>query len=242
MTMCAAPAAAHIVAARSTEGNSPRARGLAMLPINYDAGFAGVRSPQAWPHSDRHRLMTITFCFAANALPHDVPLWSKIADDCQTDPLSYVVSDCMTVDVNPAVLRLQDVDLRLELPDGLMVRATRVDAGPFAKDGFIWHGVVSTSPYSRVTFSTVNDVVVGTIVTNGKMYRLRQTTSGTTVVERLDRALLYAGEHETPPPPPPPPPPPLPPPSPSDTTMQCLCASVLSTSSHARKTRIAWHA
>ena len=175
MAMCAATA--HIAGAGSTYGNLTRARS-AMIPMNrtQDSRVSAYR------RSGRAALgiavMAIAFCFAANALPHDVPLWTKTADACQPDLLSYVVRDCMTVDVNPAVLRLPDVDLRLELPDGRTVRASRVDAGRFAKDGFIWNGVVSTSPYSRVTFSMINDVVVGTIVTNGKMYRLRQTHRG----------------------------------------------------------------
>ena len=156
-------------------------------------------------------MTAMAFCFTANAQVHDAPLWTLKQDKCRNDPLSYAVRDCRTVDVHPKVLRLRDLDLRLELPDGLTVRASRVDAGPFAKDGFIWNGVVSTSPYSRVTFSMVDDVVVGTIVTNGRMYRLRQSGSGFSVVENLNRALLSTDGHVTPPPPPPPP-------SPSDTS------------------------
>ena len=108
--------------------------------------------------------------------------------------------------MRPALLLLRDVDLQLELPDRTTVLASRVVSGRFAKDGFIWNGVIATSPYSRVTFSTVRDVVVGTIVANGKMYRLRQAGRGITVVEDLDRTLLPVEEDRAPSPPPPPPP------------------------------------
>jgi hypothetical protein len=209
-------AAAHIVGTGSTDGNLTTHARSAMLPMNTTQDSRASAHRKLGRAAIGIAMTAMAFSFTANAQVHDAPLWTRKPDACPVDALSYAVRDavrdCMTVDVNPALLRLRDVDLRLELPDRTTVRASQRDAGPFAKDGFIWNGVVSTSPYSRVTFSMVDDVVVGTIVANGRMYRLRQAGSGTSVVENLDRALLPAEGRRTPPPLPPPPP------SPTDTS------------------------
>ena|SRR5688572_14178000 len=133
---------------------------------------------------------------SGHAIGHSIDLWTVLPDPCRADSESDLGSSCLVVKVNGSILRQASVDLRLTLPRNVVVQVTRVHAGAFEKDGYIWQGVIQGASYSDVNFSAVDDVVVGTIVLENMMYRLRLSPNGDQVVEELVQKLLSNGGSE----------------------------------------------
>ena len=77
-----------------------------------------------------------------------------------------------------------NADLVLALPDGSTVIVSKKLEQRIGSMAVIWHGSIAGMSFSRVTFSTVEHTVVGTIAFDGKMFRLRSVSGA--VVELID--------------------------------------------------------
>ena len=96
------------------------------------------------------------------------------------------------------VARLLSTDnarFSLIMPDSSTLKVTKSDEIRTPK-GLVWHGKIVDEPGSSVSFSVVNDTVVGSILTErGQSFRLRRDASGVHVIEEVDlRKLPPEGE------------------------------------------------
>lgn len=138
-------------------------------------------------------VVLLGFSAAAGALLPVVPLFGNVIERCPDDDLSAQAKGCITVEVSIKALELSNVDLRLELPGEKPIEVSRVNVGRSVKRPFIWRGTIRGKAFSRVTFSVVNNSVVGIIAFDGKMYRLRSTAGGDHIVEELDPKQILPG-------------------------------------------------
>jgi hypothetical protein len=139
---------------------------------------------------------TLGLGVATRASGHSIDLWIESPDPCRVDPASDLMSSCIVVKVDSSILQRSGVDLRLKLPRNVVIQVSRVHAGPLGKDGYIWEGVVQGASYSDIVFSIFENVVVGSIDVDDKMYRLRLSPNGDQVVEELEQALLSGAKRE----------------------------------------------
>jgi hypothetical protein len=161
------------------------------------AALLGDWRLRAWPRQQVAWLVVglamLGFCARVSAETREVPLWKRTAAECPENYLSRQARACIPVEVEIDVLKRPNVDLLLELPDGVSVRASRIEAQQASKEAFIWHGTIKGKASSVVTFSVVNNSVVGTIAFDGKMYRLRSPMKGVRIVELLDPKQIPPG-------------------------------------------------
>jgi hypothetical protein len=96
------------------------------------------------------------------------------------------------VTVDTALLR-GDANARMIIPlfDGQRLTVVRDRMVPSGKRGFVWHGRVLDHPRSAVTLSSIDDVLVGSIMTDtGVMYRIGYTGNGVHTVTQIDKTQL----------------------------------------------------
>jgi len=86
----------------------------------------------------------------------------------------------------------------LPLPSGNLVNITKSRERRTEK-GLVWHGQIAGDPESMVSFSVVNDTVVGSILTgSGQAFRLRRDPNGEQVIEEIDLGKLPSEDDATP--------------------------------------------
>ncbi len=116
-------------------------------------------------------------------------LWQKTGK-CASALSSLLTKsgECITVKPLPKVLGSgNDKSIKLTLPDNTPITASKIHEQKVGS-ALIWHGEVDGDPLSSVTFSVVNDAIVGDIaMSKGRMVRLRFAKGGVYVVELLDR-------------------------------------------------------
>jgi hypothetical protein len=108
------------------------------------------------------------------------------AVQCPRAVISTNVLACNIVVVDKAALEKAD-KLTVRLPDDGSVTFRRIAVVRGNAEAFVWRGKLDGKGFSRAFFSVVKDAVVGTVLTNdGRMYRLRKTSHGLRIFERLD--------------------------------------------------------
>jgi hypothetical protein len=92
----------------------------------------------------------------------------------------------MAVDINVRLL-LSDQNARMSLPmpDGRSISVTRSGLTRTPK-GVVWSGKVVEQADSTVSFSVINETVVGSILTKGRSFRVRRDPAGVQLVEEID--------------------------------------------------------
>jgi len=115
------------------------------------------------------------------------PLWhrAKVSGELPRSPETVKIIP-VTVDVK----RLESTDntnFSLLLPDGRSITVVKVRQELVGGDGFVWHGKVEKNPYSFVTFSVVDQTVMGSFIgPRGEIYRLRHGKGSDHYVEKVD--------------------------------------------------------
>ena len=112
--------------------------------------------------------------------------WTIVSGSCPKDDSSRVVSKCSVVTLDRKSFLNAGEKLELPLPGGIAVEVTPVETQSYEGKGIVWHGVIDGKKFSDVTFSTVGNVVVGTIAFDGHMYRLRTVSDELTIIEELN--------------------------------------------------------
>jgi hypothetical protein len=114
------------------------------------------------------------------------PLWQQkqAPASLKTDE-KVVRGTAVQVDVGH-LLSTDNARFSLIMPDGSTLNVTKSDETRTPK-GLVWHGKIVDEPGSSVSFSVVNDTVVGSILTGrGQSFRLRRDASGVQVIEEVD--------------------------------------------------------
>lgn len=76
--------------------------------------------------------------------------------------------------------------IKLSLPDGSSITIQKKGEDHIGKRGFVWHGEIEGDVKSLATFSILNNVLVGDVVSSrGKMFRVDHVAAGVHVVTEL---------------------------------------------------------
>jgi hypothetical protein len=115
-----------------------------------------------------------------------LPLWQRKQAPASLKTPEDVVRGT-AVQVNAGRLRsTNNARFSLLMPDGRTLNVTKSGETRMPK-GLVWHGKIVDEPASSVSFSVVNDTVVGSILTGrGQSFRLRRDASGVQVIEEVD--------------------------------------------------------
>src|SRR5262245_53811890 len=126
------------------------------------------------------------------------PLWQRRAAPAPLQAGEEVLRGT-AVQINVRRLRSTDnARFSLPMPDGRVLNVTK-SRETRTPNGQVWHGKIVNEPTSSVTFSVVNETVVGNILTGrGQSFRLRQDPSGAHVIEEIDLRKLPEEADPTP--------------------------------------------
>src|SRR5262245_58908057 len=104
--------------------------------------------------------LALLLLIPATALGQASPLWAVAGGQrCPIDRLSYLASDCVVVRVQPGVLTMATVELRLDLPGHAVVIASRRRSEQSTATSLVWTGSIAGKSFSRATFSLVEHTV-----------------------------------------------------------------------------------
>src|SRR6185436_12921111 len=85
----------------------------------------------------------------ATAPAEDLALWTTFPQKpCPSDPLSHVARRCVVVEVRRAVLADVNINLKLSLPDGSEVIASKIESPQLGGRSSIWHGSINGKSFS----------------------------------------------------------------------------------------------
>jgi peptidyl-Asp metalloendopeptidase len=122
------------------------------------------------------------------------PLWKPIQWEGSYEKTPQAIRS-IAVEIDSRLLEGPTNDrFKLVLPGGTEITAHKTTLENVGDGQFVWRGTIEDGGGS-VTFSVVNDKVVGDIVTaRGKMYRVRFVEKGISVVEQLSPGKFPAEE------------------------------------------------
>jgi|RhiMethySRZTD1v2_1073278.scaffolds.fasta_scaffold84221_2 peptidyl-Asp metalloendopeptidase len=114
------------------------------------------------------------------------PLWELRQAPANLKPAKEAIRASEVIIDVTRLMSTDNARFSLLTPDGGTLSVAK-SSQTVTPNGFVWFGKIDNEPISSVSFSVVNQTVVGSILTGrGQSFRLRRDASGVQIIEEID--------------------------------------------------------